>query len=143
MIPDSPRLLVIDDDPDIRDLVEVLFSDRGFTVESLSDGIDAVELRKHYDVILLDLNMPVFDGERLADYWSLTDPGILERLIVMTGYSRWAQDRRLPVFDTIAKPFDLAALIGIVEKCLRKGRATASDGDQNPAPCTASAQGGE
>jgi DNA-binding response OmpR family regulator len=122
----SPRLLVIDDDPDIRDLIEVVFSDRGFAVELLSDGIDALDLRKHYDVILLDLNMPVFDGERLTDYWSLTDPAVLERLIVMTGFSHYADDRRLPVFDTISKPFELPALIGAVDKCLRNARAKAA-----------------
>jgi DNA-binding NtrC family response regulator len=132
ILSDSPRLLVIDDDPDIRDLIEVVFSDRGFKVELLSDGIEALDLRQHYDVILLDLNMPVFDGERLTDYWSLTDPGVLKRLIVMTGFSRYAEDRRLPVFDTIAKPFELTALIGTVEKCLHDGRPKAGQSGESP-----------
>jgi len=35
-------------------------------------AIAALELKKDYDVVVVDLNMPVFDGERLLAYWSLT-----------------------------------------------------------------------
>lgn len=104
--------------------MEVVFSDRGFAVDVLPDGIEALDLRQYYDVILLDLNMPVFDGERLTDYWSLTNPGALERLIVMTGYSHFTQHRHLPVFATIAKPFEIARLTDAVDECVRVGRRT-------------------
>lgn len=111
------RLLVIDDDDDIREVVRLLFEDRGFEVDALADGIDAVRLAKDYDVILLDLNMPVFDGERLADYWSLTDPERLERVIVLSGYSRFARRRHIPAFATVQKPFDTKELVEVVEEC--------------------------
>ena len=54
--------LVIDDDCHIVELLTVLLESRGFTVDVLRDGIEAVELQRDYAVILLDLNMPVFDG---------------------------------------------------------------------------------
>src|SRR5213592_3991985 len=111
-----PRLLVIDDDADIRDIVVLLFEDRGFDV--VADGIDAVQLAKDYDVILLDLNMPVFDGERLADYWSLTDPARLQRVIVLSGYSRFARGRNIPAFASVRKPFDTKELVEVVERCV-------------------------
>jgi CheY-like chemotaxis protein len=113
-----PRLLVIDDDADIRDVVVLLFEHRGFDVDALADGIDAVQLAKDYDVILLDLNMPVFDGERLADYWSLTDPSRLDRVIVLSGYSRFARGRNIPAFATVRKPFDTKELVEVVERCV-------------------------
>src|SRR6266850_463315 len=47
-----PRLLIIDDDADIRDVVVLLFEDRGYDVDAIADGIDAVQLAKDYDVIL-------------------------------------------------------------------------------------------
>lgn len=114
----SPKLLIIDDDADIREVVTLVFEDRGFEVEALTDGIDAVKLTKDYDVILLDLNMPVFDGERLADYWSLTDPEMLRRVIVLSGYSRFARGRPIPAFATVRKPFDTEDLVEVVQRCV-------------------------
>jgi DNA-binding response OmpR family regulator len=119
----APRLLVIDDDSDIRDLVSVVFTDLGYHVDALTDGIDAVDLADAYDVILLDLNMPVFDGERLTDYWQLTAPEKLERLIVLTGYSHFTGGRTLPVFATVVKPFELETLVGEVDACVRNVRS--------------------
>jgi len=116
------RMLVIDDDADIRDVVVLLFEHRGFAVDALADGIDAVDLPNDYDVILLDLNMPVFDGERLADYWSLTDPTRLDRVIILSGYSRFARGRHIPAFATVQKPFDTEELVEVVERCT--GRRT-------------------
>lgn len=123
MIERKPRLLVIDDDTDVRDVVALLFEYRGFEVDTMADGIDAVQLDKDYDVILLDLNMPVFDGERLVDYWSLTNPSMLDRVIVLSGYSRFARGRSIPAFATVHKPFDTKELVEVVEKCLAGGVA--------------------
>jgi len=113
-----PRMLVIDDDADIRDIVVLLFEHRGFEVDALADGIHAVHLANDYDVILLDLNMPVFDGQRLADYWSLTEPARLDRVIVLSGYSRFARGGKIPAFATVQKPFDTAELVEVVERCV-------------------------
>jgi CheY-like chemotaxis protein len=115
----SPKLLVIDDDDDIRDVVKVIFEYRGFEVDTLADGIDAVELTKSYDVILLDLNMPVFDGERLTDYWSLTAPDLLKRVVVLSGYSRFARGRPLTA-ATVRKPFEAGELVRVVEDCVAR-----------------------
>ncbi len=94
-------------------------SESCFEVDGLADGIGAVNLQNDYDVILLDLNMPVFDGERLVDYWSLTDPARLQRTIVFSGYSRFANGRQLETFATVRKPFDTKELMEIVERCLK------------------------
>jgi DNA-binding response OmpR family regulator len=118
------RILVIDDDPDILELVSVVFTDLGYSVDVLADGIHALDLADAYDVILLDLNMPVFDGERLTDYWQLTDPKKLERLIVLTGYSQFTGGRQLPVFAMIRKPFDVQTLVKAVDACVRKSTGT-------------------
>jgi two-component system OmpR family response regulator len=114
------RALIIDDDDHIRELLQVLLESSGFEVDTLADGIDAVDLKTRYQVILLDLKMPIFDGERLADYWQLTDPAILSRVIVLSGYSRFTSGRRLPTFATIAKPFDHLKLLQVVADCVRQ-----------------------
>ncbi|MEO8383167.1 MAG: response regulator [Acidobacteriota bacterium] len=115
----SRSALVIDDDPCITELLEFMLASKGFEVVVINDGIDAVNLLRHYDVILLDLNMPVFDGERLAAYWMLTQPDILRHVIVLSGYSRFTRGRELPSFGWMRKPFDPKALLELVEQCAR------------------------
>jgi DNA-binding response OmpR family regulator len=111
--------LVVDDDEHIRELLRALLESIGFHVETLPDGIDAVELSRHYHVILLDMKMPIFDAGRLTDYWRMTDPAILRRVILLSGYSRLA-DRDFGTFASIAKPFDYANLLATVESCMRQ-----------------------
>ncbi|MEO8033778.1 MAG: response regulator [Acidobacteriota bacterium] len=110
--------LVIDDDDDIRELLQTLLETAGFEVATLSDGIDAVELKRHYDVIVLDLKMPIFDGARLTDYWKLTDPAILRRVILLTGFSRLSSDHDFGTFANLAKPFDYREFLATVEACV-------------------------
>jgi CheY-like chemotaxis protein len=125
MEPPSPKrcALVIDDDPFIAELLQVLLEARGFEVDVARDGIDAVELRRPYDVILLDVKMPIFDGERLTAYWALTQPDILKRVIVLSGYSRFTRQQNLPAFAVIDKPFDHDRLLATVEACAAQGTA--------------------
>jgi DNA-binding response OmpR family regulator len=113
------RALVIDDDNHIRELLQVLLETAEFEVDTLRDGIDAVALKNVYDVILLDMKMPIFDGERLADYWKLTDPPILRRVILLTGY-RLSSTHDHGTFAVITKPFDYQEVLATVEACVRE-----------------------
>ncbi|HXA17397.1 MAG TPA: response regulator [Thermoanaerobaculia bacterium] len=113
------RALVIDDDDDIRELLEAFLETAGFEVDSMRDGIDAVELKKDYQVILLDMKMPIFDGARLTDYWKLTNPEVLGRVILLSGFSRLASDRDFGTFAVVAKPFDYRELLATVEACFQ------------------------
>ena len=119
------RALVIDDDVEMRELIAALLDAVDFETDLLADGIAALEVAKDYDVILVDLNMPVFDGERLLEYWSLTRSDLLRRVIVLTGYSRYTRGRQLPeVFGKIAKPFEYRELTELVERCADQREVT-------------------
>lgn len=118
----SRRALVVDDDEHMRELLQILLESVGFEVDTMHDGIDAVELKKYYQVILLDMKMPIFDGGRLTDYWKLTDPDILRRVILLSGYSRLSNNRDFGTFANIAKPFDYRVLLATVESCVRQAR---------------------
>jgi two-component system response regulator VanR len=119
----TKRALVIDDDDHIRELLQALLETAGFTVDLMRDGIDAVELKGSYHVILLDMKMPIFDGERLTDYWKLTNPKVLKRVILLSGYSRLSSDRDFGTFDVIAKPFEYRQLLRSVEACYQQARS--------------------
>jgi CheY-like chemotaxis protein len=120
--------LIIDDEADIREVLTMMLESGGFQVDVLPDGIDALELKKWYDVILLDLKMPVFDGQRLTDYWQLTDPDVLRRVIVLSGYDRLSRDRELPTFARLAKPFDFKTVMKVVDDCIAQWQAVKSVG---------------
>jgi DNA-binding NtrC family response regulator len=119
----TKRALVIDDDDHIRELLQTLLETAGFDVHTLSDGIDAVELKDEYDVIVLDMKMPIFDGARLADYWKLTAPALLRRVILLSGYSRVTPHHDLGTFATLPKPFDYKQFLTIVDACCRQSPA--------------------
>ena len=125
---DEKTALIIDDDADIREVLRAMLESGGFQVDVLSDGIDAVDLNKWYDVILLDLKMPVFDGHRLTDYWLLTDPDILRRVIVLSGYSRLAMNQELRTFARLEKPFDYVTVMKVVDECISQQQTLKSFG---------------
>jgi DNA-binding response OmpR family regulator len=127
------RALVIDDDDHIRELLQVLLETAGFDVHLMRDGIDAVELKEDdYAVILLDMKMPIFDGGRLTEYWKLTNPSILRRVILLSGYSRLSSDRDFGTFAVIAKPFAYQQLLTAVDACFRQGRTLCADSGHFP-----------
>src|SRR3954469_13827637 len=61
-------VLVVDDDPEIRDVVRWLLEDEGWTVETASDGRDALEqaARMRPALIVLDMGLPIMGGEEVA-----------------------------------------------------------------------------
>ena len=62
-----PSILVVDDEPDIRENLCDILTDLGYVVDTAGDGPSALHLvrEKHYDVALLDLRMPGMDGLEL------------------------------------------------------------------------------
>ena len=122
----SNRALVIDDDDHIRELLQALLETAGFEVAMMRDGIDAVDLKESdYAVILLDMKMPIFDGARLTDYWKLTNPAVLRRVILLSGYARLSANRDFGTFAVIAKPFEYRDLLRAVDACVRQEAAAA------------------
>ena len=81
------QLLVIDDEEDIREMLEFVLSREGFVVVTVDGGLAAVELvqKRRFDVAITDMKMPGMDGlETLAALKKL-DPAI--EVIVVTGYA--------------------------------------------------------
>jgi len=116
-------ILIVDDDPDIRDFVEQVLADQGYEVATASDGqlaLDSVE-RVRPRLILLDMRMPAMDGWAFANAYRV-QPGPHAPIVVMTA-ARDAGERagQINAQGFLAKPFDLDDLIDIVHRLAAQG----------------------
>jgi DNA-binding response OmpR family regulator len=130
----AAKILVVDDDPDIRDVLETLLEGEGFEVVLANDGEQALEaIRKDSpDLMILDLLMPVMDG--FAVCRQLQDPRWSKwknmPVLILTSVREEVSQRRyeletglsLNVDDYVEKPIDPDIVIDRVKKLLaRKG----------------------
>jgi CheY-like chemotaxis protein len=118
----AATVLVVDDDPDIRDLVQLGLEDQGYRVLSAPDGQAALELlgRSRIELILLDMRMPVMDGWTFARlYRQQADPRA--PIVVVTAAQDAAQRAaEIAAEGHLAKPFGLAELRATVEQYVRR-----------------------
>jgi DNA-binding response OmpR family regulator len=113
-------VLVVDDDPEIRDVVRWLLEDEGWTVETASDGRDALEraTRARPALIVLDMGLPIMSGEevavRLHDVYVDPPP-----IIVVSADGRAGEKAaRIGAASYLHKPFDVDALARLVRLTL-------------------------
>jgi CheY-like chemotaxis protein len=117
------RLLVVDDDPTIREMLDMVLASEGYEVITAAHGAAALALvdQRRPHVILLDMKMPVMDGwEFLRQYRAR--PGAKVPIVVITA----AQDDRREAADIgaqayIAKPFAIDDLLRAVDQCVAGG----------------------
>ncbi len=121
----TANVLVVDDEADIRGLLEEILTEEGFSVRVAAD---AAEARRHYeestpDLVLLDIWMPDTDGITLLREWS--QGGRLDSAIVMmSGHGTVetaVEATRLGAVDFVEKPLSLAKLLRTVQQALEGG----------------------
>ena len=113
------RVLVVDDDPDIRELIVSVLSDDGYEAVSARDGRDALEVLDRWpaDVIVLDLMMPVMDGwtfaARMKEKWAIP-------IVVLSAATEVRKHAdQLGAADVIPKPFDIDTLLPCIARVAR------------------------
>jgi DNA-binding response OmpR family regulator len=127
------NLLIVDDDPSVRDLLLEYLGDQGFAVRAVADGaaMRAEIERELPDLVLLDLRLPGEDGLTLArQLRERVDVGI-----VMVTASSDIVDRvvglEMGADDYVAKPFDPRELLARVRSVLRRMQARAPESSPN------------
>jgi len=121
----SARILVVDDDENIRKVEVAILEDEGYTVESVGTAKEAIEKskRKCYNVALIDIRLPDMEGIELLTKFRETTPKM--RKIIVTGYPTLqnAVDAVNKGADGyIVKPFDVEKVLKTIEKQLHKQR---------------------
>jgi CheY-like chemotaxis protein len=117
------RVLLVDDDPLISELVVDMLGMEGHEVDTASNGLEALDKlqTQRYDLIMTDLHMPRLDGSGFYRELIQRQLHPSKKIIFLTGTTggseehRFVQESGLPV---LLKPFNVADLIGLVHRVL-------------------------
>lgn len=119
------RVLVVEDEPPISDLICMNLTQRGYHCTAAYDGMQAADLieKNHYDLVLLDIMLPKVDGYELLEY--IRPMGIPVIFLTAKGS---VEDRvrglRQGADDYLVKPFEIVELLARVEVVLRRYHKT-------------------
>ena len=118
---EKARILVVDGDPGIRELLSEILSQEGHAVKVVQDGKEALlKIRKEsFDLVFTNLRMPRMNGIQLLEELQKIAPHI--RVIVIAGAGDLeivTKMRKLGAYDYISKPFFLNTILQKVKKAL-------------------------
>ena len=128
---EGARILVVDDEPEVRDAITDLLRAEGFEPEATSDSVAAAGLisTSAYDVILSDIVMPGLSGLQLLSLIKARAPS--PDVILFTGFStreRAMEALERGAFAYLEKPFDAAELLERVKQALWKRKLENGNG---------------
>jgi CheY-like chemotaxis protein len=122
-----PRILIAEDDEQVRALVARALLENGHDVVTAADGGAALEVlaREHgrFDLLLTDIKMPVMDGIALALATARDHPDVT--ILLMTGYAdqrERAHGLDALIHDVITKPLSVATIRSAVDEALATTR---------------------
>lgn len=115
-----PTIMVVDDDPPVRNLLCELFLDAGYEVVRAENGQRALSKLGLItpDVITLDLLMPCVDGARLLQLIRQRMPACPLSVVVISAHDQVPSLIRRQVQAVLSKPFDITAVLDAVERAL-------------------------
>src|SRR3989441_2790299 len=129
----APRLLVVDDDPTVRELLERFLVKEGFEVITAASGVEALRLarERHPDAVTLDVMMPDLDG------WSVLaalkcDPEVADiPVVLVTVVDEKNRGYALGAAEYLIKPIDRDRLVAALRSlCRRAGRVLVVEDDE-------------
>lgn len=121
------RVLVIDDDEEIRTLVQTILVGAGHRVELAHDGKEGLRIfgKRPPDVVITDINMPGLDGHDVISALKVLHAHV--PIIAISGGSAVPKDEllvkalKLGAVEVIMKPFEFRQLLGATQRALTRG----------------------
>lgn len=120
---DQISILVVDDEPGMREMLSLELSSQGYHVVKSDNGAQGLtEIRqKKFSLMITDLKMPQMDGLELLERAKIIDPRL--EIIMMTGHGSIGdavEAMKMGAYDFILKPFQLVEINALIEKVLEK-----------------------
>src|SRR5262249_8269243 len=127
---DSPRILIVDDEKVIREILSDFLAMEGYVVRAVEDGVGALkELRlRPYDMVISDLKMPNMGGLELLE--KIAAEGLNVLTVIMTGYGTVEtaiEAMKKGAYDYILKPFKVEEVVHVVQRGLDRQRLHAEN----------------
>ncbi len=114
------EILLVDDDPAVRDVTAAMLRECGYSVIEAGSGQEALEVmakRDGFDLMILDYAMPGMNGGEVLRAARNRHPGL--PAVFVTGFAELEGLRNFPGEKVVQKPFDPDQLLGTVAKVLR------------------------
>jgi two-component system OmpR family response regulator len=117
------RILVVEDDKNLREQLAVALGDAGYTVDTADNGEDGQFLgeTEPYDLAILDLGLPKIDGLTVLKYWR--KEGRTMPVLILSARDRWSEKVEgldLGANDYVTKPFHMGELLARVRANVRR-----------------------
>lgn len=115
------RILIVDDEADLRTLLRHILTAQGYQITDAEDGEEAIELikRQKFDIALLDIQMPNINGIQVLKYIKEHSPQT--KAVMLTGYADLKHAMEAKEFgarDFIGKPYKLEDVLSTIEHIL-------------------------
>jgi CheY-like chemotaxis protein len=113
------KILIVDDEPSVRECIELVLRERGYLFETAEDAEEALAIcgTKRFDLVLSDMKMPGMDGQQLLKHLRAIDPG--QKVILVTAFA----PADVSLFDAVVtKPFSFEELRNRVSAALSRDR---------------------
>jgi HD-GYP domain len=122
---ESPRILVVDDERVIREMLSDFLGLEGYVVRTVEDGVQALEelQRRSYNLVISDLKMPNMSGLELIE--KITELGIPVLTVIMTGFGTVEtaiEAMKRGAYDYVLKPFRVEEVVHTVQRGLDRQR---------------------
>ena len=116
------KLLVVEDDFDIQELLHSFLQEAGYEVDVANDGVEAIDIfsNSQFDLILLDIMLPKIDGFTLCELIRKQSQVPIIMLTALNGEEEQIKGLDLQVDDYITKPFSMPVLIRKIAAVLRR-----------------------
>lgn len=123
------KILVVEDDFDIQELLQNFLQEAGYEVSIATDGVEAIATfsDKHFDLILLDIMLPKIDGFNVCELIRKQSQVPIIMLTALSGEEEQIRGLDLQVDDYITKPFSMPVLVRKIAAVLRRSNHLQDD----------------